>query len=276
MSLKKYSPRTPSLRFKTGYTFEELTKEKKPEKALTKGLTKSGGRNTLGRMTVRHVGGGHKNRYRRIDFKRDKDGIPGTVKAIEYDPNRTCRIALVHYPDGDKRYILAPLYLEVGAKVYSGPDSEILVGNTLPIANIPLGTVIHNIELKPGKGGQIARTAGAGAQLVAKEGAYAHVKLPSGEVRLIPVRCRGTIGQLGNIEHENISLGKAGRSRWLGRRPRVRGVAMNPVDHPLGGGEGKSSGGRHPCSPWGMPTKGYKTRKKSKTSSKYIVKRRKG
>lgn len=276
MSLKKYSPRTPSLRFKTGYTFEELTKEKKPEKALTKGLTKSGGRNTLGRMTVRHVGGGHKNRYRRIDFKRDKDGIPGIVKAIEYDPNRTCRIALVHYPDGDKRYILAPLYLEVGAKVYSGPDSEILVGNTLPIANIPLGTIIHNIELKPGKGGQIARTAGAGAQLAAKEGAYAHVKLPSGEVRLIPVQCRATIGQLGNIEHENIKLGKAGRSRWLGRRPRVRGVAMNPVDHPLGGGEGKSSGGRHPCSPWGMPTKGYKTRKKSKTSSKYIVKRRKG
>ncbi len=274
MGIKKYSPRTPSLRFKTGLTFEELTKDAEALKSLTKGKSSSGGRNTQGRMTSRHRGGGHKKRYRVVDFKRDKEGIPGVVRSIEYDPNRTTRIALVQYPDGEKRYILAPAYLVVGAKVYSGPDAEILVGNTLPIANIPLGTVIHNIEMKPGKGGQLARTAGAGAQLVAKEGDYAHVKLPSGEVRLLPVQCRATIGQLSNIEHENVSLGKAGRSRWLGRRPHTRGVAMNPVDHPLGGGEGKSSGGRHPCSPWGMPAKGYKTRKKSKPSSKYIVKRR--
>ncbi len=276
MGIKKYSPRTPGLRFKTGSTFEELTKGKKPEKSLTKGLVESGGRNALGRMTVRHRGGGHKRNYRRIDFKRDKEGIPGIVKAVEYDPNRSARIALIQYPDGEKRYILAPLYLTVGAKVISGPDSEILIGNTLPISNIPLGTIIHNIEMKPGKGGQLARTAGAGAQLVAKEGSYAHVKLPSGEIRLIPVACRATIGQLGNVEHENISLGKAGRARWLGRRPHTRGVAMNPVDHPLGGGEGKSAGGRHPCSPWGKPTKGFKTRKKSKPSTKYILKRRKG
>jgi large subunit ribosomal protein L2 len=275
MGIKKYSPRTPSLRFKTGSTFEELTKGKKPEKALTKGLKRHSGRNSDGRTTMRHRGGGHKRKYRLIDFKRDKDGIPGIVKAIEYDPNRSARIALIQYPDGDKRYIIAPLSLEVGAKVSSGSDCEILVGNCIPITKIPLGTIIHNIEMKPGKGGQIARTAGAGAQLVAKEGAYAHIKLPSGEVRLLPVRCRATIGQVGNIDHENISLGKAGRSRWLGRRPHTRGVAMNPVDHPLGGGEGKSSGGRHPCSPWGMPTKGFKTRKKSKPSSKYIIKKRK-
>ncbi|MBI4830507.1 MAG: 50S ribosomal protein L2 [Candidatus Lindowbacteria bacterium] len=234
MAIKKYSPVTPGLRFRTGLTFDELTKGKKPEKALTAGLTSSGGRNSLGRLTSRHRGGGHKRKYREIDFKRGKDGVVGVVKSIEYDPNRTARIALVQYPDGEKRYILAPLYLEAGAKVSSGPDAEILVGNALPIANIPLGTVIHNIEMKPGKGGQLARTAGASAQLVAKEGDYAHV------------------------------------------RPHVRGVAMNPVDHPLGGGEGKSSGGRHPCSPWGMPTKGYKTRKKAKPSDKYIIKRRKG
>lgn len=275
MGIKKYSPRTPGLRFKTSSTFEELTTGKKPEKSLTRGLTRSGGRNAHGRTTVRHRGGGHKRKYRVIDFRRDKDGIPGTVKAIEYDPNRNARIALVQYPDGEKRYILAPLYLNVGAKVSSGPDSEILVGNCLPIGNIPLGTIIHNIEMKPGKGGQIARTAGAGAQLVAKEGDYAHIKLPSGEVRLLSTKCRATVGQIGNIEQENISLGKAGRSRWLGKRPRTRGVAMNPVDHPLGGGEGKSSGGRHPCSPWGMPAKGFKTRKKSKPSNKYIVKKRK-
>jgi large subunit ribosomal protein L2 len=276
MGIKKYSPRTPGLRFRTGSTFEELTKGKKAEKTLTKGLKSAGGRNSTGRTTVRHRGGGHKRKYRRIDFKRDKEGIPGTVKAIEYDPNRSARIALIQYPDGEKRYILAPLYLEVGARVASGPDCEVLVGNCLPIGNIPLGTIIHNIEIKPGKGGQIARTAGAGAQLVAKEGDYAHIKLPSGEVRLVLTRCKATIGQIGNIEHENISYGKAGRSRWFGWRPRTRGVAMNPVDHPLGGGEGKSSGGRHPCSPWGMPAKGYKTRKKSKLSSKYIVKKRKG
>ena len=275
MGIKKYSPTSPGVRFRTGSTFEELTKGKKAEKSLTKGLTHSGGRNSNGRVTSRHRGGGHKRKYREIDFKRNKEGIIGVVKSIEYDPNRSARIALIQYPDGEKLYIIAPLYLEVGATVSSGPDSEILVGNCLPIANIPLGTIIHNIEMKPGKGGQIARTAGAGAQLVAKEGAYAHIKLPSGEVRLIAVRCRATIGQVGNIDHENIKLGKAGRSRWRGQRPQTRGVAMNPVDHPLGGGEGKSSGGRHPCSPWGQPSKGFKTRKKSKQSSKYIVKRRK-
>ena len=274
MAIKKYSPRTPGLRFRTDSTFEELTKGNEPEKSLTRGKHKSGGRNVHGRTTAAHRGGGHKKKYRMIDFKRDKEGIPGKVKSIEYDPNRSARIALIQYPDGEKRYILAPLYLQVGATVLSGTTAEILVGNALPIANIPLGTIIHNIEMRPGRGGQIARTAGSGAQLVAKESDYAHVKLPSGEVRLIPVRCRATIGQLGNIEHENISLGKAGRARWRGRRPRTRGVAMNPVDHPLGGGEGKSAGGRHPVSPWGMPTKGYKTRKKSKLSSKYIIKKR--
>jgi large subunit ribosomal protein L2 len=263
------------VRFKTGSTFEELTKGKKAEKALTRGVKRSSGRNSKGRITMRHRGGGHKKKYRLIDFKRNKEGIPGTVKAIEYDPNRSARIALIQYPDGDKRYIIAPLHLEVGAKVSSGPDCEILVGNCLLIGNIPLGTIIHNIEVKPGKGGQIARTAGAGAQLVAKEGKYAHIKMPSGEVRLILTKCRATIGQVGNIDHENISLGKAGRNRWLGKRPHTRGVAMNPVDHPLGGGEGKSSGGRHPCSPWGQQSKGFKTRKKSKPSSKYIVKKRK-
>ena len=275
MGIKKYSPRTPGLRFKTGSTFEELTKGKKPEKALTSGLKRSSGRNSTGRTTVRHRGGAHKRKYRLVDFKRDKDGIAGTVKAIEYDPNRSARIALIHYPDGDKRYILAPLYLEVGATVSSGSNCEILVGNCLPIANIPLGTIIHNIEMKPGKGGQIARTAGAGAQLLAKEGDYAHIKLPSGEVRKIHLSCAATIGQIGNIDHENISLGKAGRSRWLGKRPKVRGVAMNPVDHPHGGGEGKASGGRHPVNPWGKPTRGFKTRKKGKPSDKYIVRRRK-
>jgi large subunit ribosomal protein L2 len=275
MGIKKYSPTTPGQRFKTGSTFEELTKGKKPEKSLMEGLRHSGGRNSTGRVTMRHRGGGHKRKYRAIDFKRNKDGMPGVVKAIEYDPNRSARIALIQYPDGEKRYIIAPLYLEVGAKISSGPDSEILVGNCLPIAKIPLGTIIHNIEMKPGKGGQIARTAGAGSQLVAKEGNYAHIKLPSGEVRLINILCRATIGQVGNIDHESIKLGKAGRSRWLGRRPHTRGVAMNPVDHPMGGGEGKSSGGRHPCSPWGTPRKGFKTRKKSKQSRKYIVRKRK-
>jgi large subunit ribosomal protein L2 len=275
MGIKKYSPTSPGVRFRTGSTFEELTKGKKAEKALTKGLTHSGGRNSNGRVTSRHRGGGHKRKYREIDFKRNKEGIVGVVKAIEYDPNRSANIALIQYPDGEKLYIIAPLHLEVGGNVSSGPDSEILVGNCLPIANIPLGTIIHNIEMKPGKGGQIARTAGAGAQLVAKEGDYAHIKLPSGEVRLIAVRCKATIGQVGNIDHEAIKLGKAGRKRWRGQRPQTRGVAMNPVDHPLGGGEGKSSGGRHPCSPWGQPSKGFKTRKKSKQSSKYIVKRRK-
>jgi large subunit ribosomal protein L2 len=274
MAIKKYSPRTPGLRFRTDNSFEELTQGNEPVKPLTRGKKSSAGRNVHGRITMRRRGGGHKRKYRLVDFKRDKEGIPGKVKSIEYDPNRTARIALIQYPDGEKRYILAPLYLQVGATVLSSPSAEILVGNSLPITNIPLGTIIHNIEMRPGSGGQIARTAGSGAQLVAKEGDYAHVKLPSGEVRLIPVKCKATIGQLGNIEHENISLGKAGRSRWRGIRPHVRGVAMNPVDHPLGGGEGKSSGGRHPCSPWGMPTKGYKTRKKSKLSSQYIIKER--
>jgi large subunit ribosomal protein L2 len=274
MATRKYSPRTPGLRFRTDSTFEELTKGNDPVKSLTNGKKSSGGRNVHGRTTVRHRGGSHKKKYRTVDFRRDKEGIPGKVQSVEYDPNRTANIALIQYPDGEKRYILAPLYLSVGATVMSGANAEIMVGNSLPITNIPLGTVIHNIEMTPGKGGQIARTAGSGAQLVAKEGDYAHVKLPSGEVRLIPVLCRATIGQLGNIEHENISLGKAGRSRWRGKRPRTRGVAMNPVDHPLGGGEGKSAGGRHPCSPWGVPTKGFKTRKKSKLSGKFIIKRR--
>jgi len=273
MAVKKYKPTSPGMRDRTGYTFEEITKSE-PERSLVVQRRKRGGRNAQGRITVRHRGGGHRRKIRLVDFKRNKRDIPARVVAIEYDPNRTANIALIQYPDGEKRYILAPLYLSVGGTVMSGANAEIMVGNSLPITNIPLGTVVHNIEMTPGKGGQIARTAGSGAQLVAKEGDYAHVKLPSGEVRLIPVLCRATIGQLGNIEHENISLGKAGRSRWRGKRPRTRGVAMNPVDHPLGGGEGKSAGGRHPCSPWGVPTKGFKTRKKSKLSGKFIIKRR--
>jgi large subunit ribosomal protein L2 len=237
-------------------------------------IKKSGGRNTLGRITVRHRGGGHKRKYRLIDFKRDKTGIPARVATIEYDPNRSARIALLHYVDGEKRYILAPLNLRVNDIVESGPKADIKSGNALPLQNIPLGTYIHNIELRAGKGGQIVRSAGTYAQLMAKEDRYALIKLPSGEVRMVLLNCQATIGQLGNVQHENISLGKAGRKRWLGKRPRVRGVAMNPVDHPMGGGEGRSSGGRHPCSPWGMPTKGFKTRKKGK-SDRLIVKKRK-
>ena len=273
MAVKRVKPTSPGRRFQTYSTFEEITKST-PEKSLVKILKKSGGRNNNGRITSRRRGGGHKRYYRIIDFKRDKDGIPAKVASIEYDPNRSARIALLHYADGEKRYILAPLKLNVGDEVLSGPDADIKPGNALPLANIPLGTQIHNIELKLGKGGQIVRSAGAYAQLMAKEDRYALVKLPSGEVRMVLLRCKATIGQLGNISHENMDLGKAGRSRWKGRRPKVRGVAMNPVDHPMGGGEGRSSGGRHPCSPWGMPSKGYRTRN-NKQTDRYIVKRRK-
>ena len=272
MAVKKVKPTSPGRRFQMFGTFEEITKTT-PEKSLLGTIKKSGGRNANGRITCRHRGGGQRRHYRIIDFKRDKTGILATVAAIEYDPNRSARIALLHYADGEKRYILAPQNLEVGGTVMSGPEADIQPGNALPLKNIPLGTYIHNIELKMGKGGQIVRSAGTFAQLMAKEDRYALVKLPSGENRLVLITCKATIGQLGNGMHENISLGKAGRKRWLGRRPKVRGVAMNPVDHPMGGGEGRSSGGRHPCSPWGMPTKGYRTRKNKRTD-KFIVKRR--
>lgn len=273
MATKKVKPTSPGRRFQTYASFEELTK-KSPERSLLKPLNKTGGRNTYGRVTCRHRGGGHKRHYRIIDFKRDKTGIPARVASIEYDPNRSARIALLYYADGEKRYILAPLNLNVNDVVESGPNADIKPGNTLPLRNIPLGTQIHNIELREGKGGQIVRSAGTYAQLMAKENRYALIKLPSNEVRMVLLNCKATVGQLGNVAHENIELGKAGRKRWLGRRPRVRGVAMNPIDHPMGGGEGRSSGGRHPCSPWGMPTKGYKTRKKNKSSDRFIVKRR--
>ncbi len=272
MAVKRVNPTSPGRRFQTYSTFEDITKAE-PEKSLIRILKKSGGRNNKGRITCRRRGGGHKRYYRIIDFKRDKDGVPAKVASIEYDPNRSARIALLHYADGEKRYILAPLNLKVGDTVMSGPEADIKPGNALPLANIPLGTHIHNIELKIGKGGQIVRSAGTYAQLMAKEDRYALVKLPSGEVRMVLLRCKATVGQLGNVNHENLSMGKAGRSRWLGRRPKVRGVAMNPVDHPMGGGEGRSSGGRHPCSPWGWPTKGYRTRK-NKQTDKFIVKRR--
>jgi large subunit ribosomal protein L2 len=272
MAIKKVKPTSPGRRFQNYAGFEEITK-KAPERGLLRILKKSGGRNANGRVTSRRRGGGHKRYYRIIDFKRDKDGIPATVAAIEYDPNRSSRIALLHYKDGEKRYIIAPLKLSVGDTVMSGPDADIQPGNALPLAHIPLGTHIHNIELRIGKGGQIVRSAGTFAQLMAKEDRYALIKLPSSEVRMVLLSCKATVGQLGNVTHENVSLGKAGRSRWKGRRPKVRGVAMNPVDHPMGGGEGRSSGGRHPCSPWGMPTKGYRTRKNKRTD-RYIVKRR--
>lgn len=274
MATKKYRPVTSTLRFKTSPSFEEITRSK-PEKSLLEPHRRISGRARDGRIRVRRRGGGHKRRYRIVDFKRDKVGIPARVASIEYDPNRSARIALLTYADGEKRYILAAQGLEVGMKIESGPNAEIAVGNALPLARMPLGTYVHNVELVPGKGGQIARSAGAAAQLVAREGDYALIKLPSGEVRRVNSSCVATIGQIGNIEHGNISLGKAGRSRWLGRRPKVRGVAMNPVDHPHGGGEGKSSGGRHPVNPWGKPTRGFKTRKKTKLSNKYIVRRRK-
>jgi large subunit ribosomal protein L2 len=273
MAVKKYKPTTPGRRGMTVSTFKEITK-KKPEKSLTVALNKSGGRNMYGRITMRHRGGGHKRKYRIIDFKRDKDGVPAKVAAIEYDPNRTARIALLHYLDGEKRYIIAPAGLQVGQMVESGPDADIKVGNALPLANIPAGTVVHNIELQPGKGGQLARSAGTSAQIMAKEGSYVTLRLPSGEFRMVHQNCRATIGQVGNLEHENIVVGKAGRSRHLGKRPHVRGVAMNPVDHPHGGGEGKAPVGRpSPVTPWGKPTLGTKTRKK-KASDRLIVRRR--
>jgi large subunit ribosomal protein L2 len=273
MAIKKFKPITPTLRYRTVADFSGLTK-KEPEKSLLEPIKKSGGRNNKGRITTRHRGGGHKRAYRKVDFKRDKISIPSKVAAIEYDPNRSARIALLHYADGEKRYILSPEGLKVGDQVEAGPTADIKAGNALPLEKIPLGTSVHNIELVSGRGGQIVRSAGGYAQIMAKEGNQVTLKLPSGEVRMVRKECFATVGQVGNLEHENIVSGKAGKSRWLGFRPTVRGVVMNPVDHPHGGGEGKSSGGRHPVSPWGVPTKGYKTRKKRKQSNKYIVKRR--
>ncbi|MCB5266321.1 MAG: 50S ribosomal protein L2 [Candidatus Cloacimonetes bacterium] len=271
MAIKHYKPTTPSLRYRTGYTFDEITTDK-PEKSLIKPSPRTGGRNNRGRITCRHRGGGTKRHYRIIDFKRDKIGIPAKVATIEYDPNRTARIALLHYVDGEKRYILAPEGLQVGTKIMSSPEAEVTIGNALPLERIPLGSVIHNIELKKGRGGQIARSAGTYAQVVAKDGDYVHVKMPSNDVHLIRKECLATIGQVSNGDHSLIKIGKAGRTRWLGIRPTVRGVVMNPVDHPMGGGEGKSSGGRHPVSPWGKLAKGGKTRKTRKYSDNYIVK----
>jgi large subunit ribosomal protein L2 len=272
MPIRKFNPTSPGRRFQTGHDFDEITTSE-PHKPLVETLHQSGGRNNGGHLTSWWRGGGHKRQYRVIDFKRDKHDIPAKVATIEYDPNRSARIALVTYADGEKRYILQPSGLKVGDTIVSGQNVDILLGNALPLKNIPLGTQLHNVELKPGKGGQIARSAGSSVQLVAKEGQYASVKMPSSEIRKIFSECYATIGQVGNIEHENVSIGKAGRSRWMGQRPHVRGVAMNPVDHPLGGGEGKTSGGRHPVSPWGLPTKGYKTRNR-KSTDQFIVTRR--
>jgi large subunit ribosomal protein L2 len=272
MPIKAYKPTSPGRRFQTVQTFDDITTNE-PHKPLVENLHRSGGRNNHGELTSWWRGGGHKRLYRIIDFKRDKKDIPGKVSTIEYDPNRSARIALVTYSDGEKRYILQPLGLKVGDAVIAGDNVDILPGNALPLKNIPLGTMLHNVELKPGKGGQIARSAGSSVQLVAKEGDYASVKMPSGEIRHIAMVCYATVGQVGNIDHENVSIGKAGRNRWLGKRPHNRGVVMNPVDHPHGGGEGKTSGGRHPVSPWGLPTKGYKTRNR-KVTDKFIVQRR--
>jgi len=272
MPVKSYRPTTPTRRYQTVVSRQDITKQT-PEKSLVTGKKRSGGRASTGRISSRFRGGGHKKSYREIDFKRDKKGIKAVVAAIEYDPNRSARIALLHYVDGEKRYILAPAGLEVGRAISSGPDADILVGNSLPLKNIPAGTVVHNIELRPGKGGQMARSAGAQAQLVSKDGDYAQLKLPSGEVRKVLVDCSATIGQVGNVEHENVSLGKAGRKRWMGKMPHNRGVSMNPVDHPHGGGEGKTSGGRHPVTPWGQPTRGFKTRNNKRTD-KFIVTRK--
>jgi large subunit ribosomal protein L2 len=272
MPVKSFKPVTPTRRFQTYLTRDELTRDH-PEKSLTTGKKRTGGRDARGLTSSRFKGGGHKKSYREIDFRRDKHGIPAVVATVEYDPNRTAHIALLHYADGEKRYILSPIGLEVGRSVSSGPEADILVGNALPLQNIPAGTVVHNIELKPGKGGQMARSAGAQAQLISKEGGIALLKLPSGEVRRVPLECMATIGQVGNLEHENVSLGKAGRSRWKGRRPHNRGVTMNPVDHPHGGGEGKTSGGRHPVTPWGQPTRGFKTRNNKRTD-RWIVTRK--
>jgi len=273
MPIRKYRPTSPGRRFQTVQTFDDITTSE-PYKPLVETLERSGGRNNQGHLTSWWRGGGHKRNYRIIDFKRDKTNIPGKVSTVEYDPNRTARIALVTYADGEKRYILHPIGVKVGDTVVAGDNVDILPGNCLPLKNIPLGTMIHNVELKPGKGGQIARSAGSAVQLVAKEGFYASVKMPSGEIRLVNMECLATVGQVGNLDHENVSIGKAGRSRWMGKRPHVRGVAMNPVDHPLGGGEGKTSGGRHPTTPWGKPTKGFKTRR-NKRSDRFIVQRRK-
>jgi len=273
MALRSFKPTSPGMRFTTRLDNSELSK-KRPEKSLTEGITSSGGRNNEGHETVRFRGGGHKRLYRLIDFRRDKRDIPARVATIEYDPNRSAHIALLVYADGEKRYILAPTGLEVGGSVLAAEKTEIAPGNALPLKNVPLGAMVHNIELKPGHGGQLVRSAGAAAQLMAKEGKYVTLRLPSGEMRLVLASCWATVGQVGNVDHAHISVGKAGRTRWLGRRPHVRGTAMNPVDHPHGGGEGKTKGGRHPVSPWGQPTKGYKTRKNKRTS-RFIVKRRK-
>jgi large subunit ribosomal protein L2 len=272
MGIKRFKPYTPSRRFMTVSDFSEITKTE-PEKSLTVGFVRGTGRNNQGRITCRHKGGGHKRRYRIIDFRRNKIGVPARVAAIEYDPNRSARIALLVYADGEKRYILWPEGLKVGDTVVAGPDAEIKVGNALPLRNIPVGTIVHNVELKPGKGGQLARAAGSFAQIMGKVGDYAQLRLPSGELRLVHLDCMATVGQVGNLDHENIVLGKAGRSRWLGIRPTVRGTAMNQVDHPHGGGEGRTFG-KHPVTPWGQPTKGYKTRRAKKYSDKFIIKRR--
>jgi large subunit ribosomal protein L2 len=276
MAVRKQKPTSPGRRFATWLDRPEVTRSR-PEKSLVKGKGSSGGRNSYGRVTSRHRGGGAKRRYRTIDFKRQKDGIPAKVAAIEYDPNRSSHIALLHYRDGEKRYILAPQRLSVGAEVSSGPSAEIQVGNALPLSNIPTGTVVHNVEMTPGRGGQLGRSAGTAIQLAAKEGGYATLRLPSGEMRMVPVACRATIGAIGNQDHENVSIGKAGRNRHKGIRPQTRGTAMNPVDHPHGGGEGKTTAGRHPVTPWGVPTLGYRTRKKNKPSGRFIVRgRRRG
>ncbi len=272
MAIKKFKPTSPGRRFATQLVREEVTRVE-PEKSLLEPLKKTGGRNAHGRITSRHKGGGHKRQYRIIDFKREKLDIPARVASVEYDPNRSANIALLFYADGEKRYILAPKGIQVGDEVMSSDKADIRPGNTLPLENMPLGTHVHNVEMKIGGGGQMVRSAGTYAQLMAKESGYATLKLPSGEMRRVHLKCRATVGEVGNEQHENVSLGKAGRSRWLGKRPRVRGVAMNPVDHPMGGGEGKSSGGRHPVSPWGMPTKGYRTRRR-KPSDRFIVRRR--
>jgi large subunit ribosomal protein L2 len=272
MAIKTYRPITPTLRFQTSLVNDDITTNE-PHKPLLVTRQRTGGRRNSGDLTMRHHGGGHKKQLRLIDFKRDKYGVPGTVATIEYDPNRSSRIALIHYVDGEKRYIIQPVGLKVGQKIMSGPEADILIGNALPLKNIPSGTTVHNIELRPGKGAQMARSAGAQAQLVAKEGEYALLKLPSGETRKVLVDCMATIGQVGNTDHENVAIGKAGRNRWKGIRPTNRGVSMNPVDHPHGGGEGKTSGGRHPVTPWGQPTRGYKTRNNKRTDA-FIVSRR--
>jgi large subunit ribosomal protein L2 len=274
MPIRKLKPRSPGVRFRTISGFDEVTKST-PEKSLLVAIARKGGRNNHGRITAKRRGGGHRKQYRVIDFKRQKDDIPAKVVGIEYDPNRSARIALLSYSDGEKRYIISPAKLNVGDVLFSGEKAEIRIGNCMPLKDIPEGTLIHNIEMRPGKGAQIARSAGSGVQLMAKEGEYVNLKLKSGEVRLIHKNCRATIGTVGNADHENISIGKAGRTRWLGRRPRVRAVAMNPVDHPMGGGEGRSSGGRHPCSPWGQSAKGLKTRNVRKQSNKFILSRKK-